>query len=146
MTEHKAVIMGQIHREHFVYVSYLGNYRKQMVFDRFEKFWEGNINTDNLVKGDHIFIDELNMKVKIINRVVSTNGIVTYETDHSIRTEENKRTIESFKIAQMRKKMEDDFTMKSVAEAKRIKKEVEEELNSLEEHKPKKSWFERVFG
>lgn len=148
MTEHKAVIMGQIYREHFSYRShwiYIPEIEKGTVLDRFEKFWEGNIYTDKIIVGDCIYIKELDMRVEVLNRVISTDGLVTYETDHFIRTEKNQKTEDSYKVAQLMKKRTEEFNEAEIEGKNKWNEELEEERESAY-NKSKKSWFERIFG
>jgi len=148
MTEHKAVIMGQIYREHFSYRShwmYIPEIDESTVLDRFENLWEGNIYTDKIMVGDCIYINELDVRAEVLNRVISTNGVVTYETDHFIKTEKNQKTEDSYKVAQLMKKRTEALNEAEIEGKNKWRKELEEE-RELVSNNPKESWFKRILG
>ena len=58
-------------------------------FDRYEQFYECELDLPPLEKGEQLYISELDIKVLIEAKIRSTDGGYTYHTDYIVKNEEN---------------------------------------------------------
>lgn len=144
MNQHKAIIKGQVLRR--VYCPYphpkydLEGFRKrewkklkETVFVEWKTIWEGDINMPLLERGEVFYIDELELKVAIKERMRTSSGNYIYETKHIVEL------------------LNDDQTRKSEIEADaevELKNEEEKRLvekMELRVKEVKKNWIKRLF-
>lgn len=139
--KHRAVIKGNVYRK----VYYFGRIRDELypfyyapereIHEDVEPLyedvlWDGELDLPLLKESEDIYIDELNLTVKIKSRLRSTTGEYLYSTYHRSDV------------------IEDEGTQESLAKAEEDKTEYQEYLKRNEEYQntKKRNWFHKLFN
>jgi hypothetical protein len=85
----KSIFMGKVLQEEYEleYKDYYVDNNFRTYFKNFEKFYECELERLPLQINEMFYIDELNIRVKILNATRSVNNYYIYECDIVIRTE-----------------------------------------------------------
>ena len=154
MEKHQAIIKGQtLKLKYYPYryqsfEMYRDNTatwmkRSKEDFVKWDEIWTGEINSPLLEVGELFYIVDLELKVRITERIRTTSGSYIYETDHIIEVIEDEETRES-----------EEETDKYIAESQRKEKEEKDEkyeetlahIRKYEEPQKERTWFEKWFG